>query len=331
MYQQITLLAGGLFLAACGGGGDGSNSSVANTSKTFTAVATDGELVQYVIDTTALTYAYEIIDSAYNLRGTRGSGTLTRNSDGTYTPNGFDGALAITSSGLLMGAVYEDLDRNGRREVIPVIGISDPVTSTQDAAGVYNFVSRQCGGNSCSNYYGTVKVNLDGTWESCVGGNLSAANPTCQQQMNGSVADFSAGRGTVTANGVAGGSMLIFKEPGTNNKVFLLDLNGRSNLGTGAIFGASQTLPTNVDGQWVYFTSNGNVTYADVVGTTYTQTSKVRGNNTQGSLNTDSFVTNEPWAGFSQAVRGREVLLHGGSGLFASYNGATISVGLKLQ
>jgi hypothetical protein len=174
-------------LTACGGGGAGPDTSAGNSSTavTFQAVATEGELVSYAVDTTALTYSYRIEESAYGLTGRTGSGTLTRNADGTYTPSGFAGKLALLDNGLLLGSLYEDLNNDSVPEVVPVIGISNPVNSLAEAVGVYNFISRQCTGSSCTNYYGTLQVKDDSTWVSCVEGNLSALVPNCQSSLSG--------------------------------------------------------------------------------------------------------------------------------------------------
>jgi hypothetical protein len=174
-------------LTACGGGGAGPDTSAGNasTAVTFQAVASEGELVSYAVDTTALTYSYRIEESAYGLAGRTGSGTLRPNTDGTYTPSGFAGKFALLDNGLLLGSLYEDLNNDGVPEVVPVIGISNPVNSLAEAVGVYNFISRQCTGSICTNYYGTSKFNADGTWESCVEGNLSAPAPNCQASASG--------------------------------------------------------------------------------------------------------------------------------------------------
>jgi len=79
-------------LSACGGGGDDDDSE--NTSTTYNSAASEGELLEYKIDETKLTYSYEIKSSAFGLEGSTGSGTLTKNSDGTYTPSSAPNASA---------------------------------------------------------------------------------------------------------------------------------------------------------------------------------------------------------------------------------------------
>lgn len=314
-------------LAACGGGG-GSGTASTGSGTTFQAVASEGELVSYTVDTQALTYSYQIIESAYGKTGATGSGQLTRNSDGTYTPSGFNGKVAVLDSGLLLGAIYEDLNNDGAREVIPVVGMSNPVTSLAEAADTYNFISRQCG-TYCTNYYGTVKVNSDGTWTSCVGGNLSATNYSCQASTSGAATAISSGRATLMLNGAAGGSMLIFRDPTTNQKAILLDLNGRTGLGKGAIFAASQTLPSNADGNWTYLHTNGTNGVVSVSGTAFTDSGRLSNGTAYGPL-PGSFTRNVPWDGFITTGSGA-IIMPTGSGLYAGYFGAysSMSIGVK--
>lgn len=327
-------------LTACGGGGGNdtvvttenklTSTQAGNTTSnpiTYQAVATEGELISYTVDTTALTYSYRIVESAYNKTGATGSGQLTRNSDGTYTPSGFNGKVSILESGLLLGAIYEDLNNDRVREMVPIIGVSNPITTTADAAGVYNFISRQCG-TVCTNDYGTVKVLADGSWTSCVLGNLSAVNYSCQSSASGTITSFTSGRATLMHNGISAGSMLIFKDAGTGQKVVLLDLNGQSSLGKGAIFAASQSLPSSADGDWTYLHTNGTNGVVRVTGTTFTDTGKTAYGTNYNSPG--SFTRDQPWNGFIRTASGATIM-PAGSGLYAGYFGATgsMSIGVK--
>ena len=327
--KHLTLSIALLALAACGGGGGGGSSTAPiSNGTTFQAVASEGELVSYTVDTSAMTYSYKIIESAYGKTDVTGNGKLTRNSDGTYTPSGFNGKVAILDSGLLLGAIYEDLNNDGTREVVPIIGMSNPVTSLAEAADTYNFISRQCT-SSCTNYFGTVKVNADGTWSSCVGANLAAPNPSCQASASGAATGISSGRATLTLNGVAGGSMLIFKDPITNQKAVLLDLNGKTGLGKGAIFAGSQTLPANADGNWTYLHTNGSNGVVTVSGTGFTDSGRLSNGASYGPLS-GSLTRNAPWSGFVTTDTG-SIIIPAGSGLYASYFGAksSMSIGVK--
>lgn len=323
-----------VIVTGCGGGGggvDGADIKVGNapsSALTYQAVASEGELVSYSVDKAALTYSYRIIESAYGLTGATGSGQLTLNSDGSYTPSGFEGKLVIQDSGLLLGAIYEDLNNDGVHEVVPVIGMSDPINSLAEAVGVYNFISRQCG-DSCSNYYGTVKVNTDGTWSSCVGANLSATNYSCQALASGGVTSMTAGRASLTLNGVIGGSMLIFKDAATGQKAILLDLNGKTDLGRGAVFAGSQSLPDSADGDWSFSRTNGVRGVATVSGNSFTESGR-RSNGTSYGPIASSFTRDLPWSGFVTTVNGT-VIMPASSGLYAAYYGETSGIGIGVK
>ena len=322
-----------LSLLACGGGGGGSGSLGASTNIGYQSVATAGELVSYSVDKTNLTYSYTISESAYGKTGSNGSGTLTLNADGTYTPSGFtNGRIKILENGLLVGAIYEDLNGDSVKEIIPVLGISNPVTSAVDAAGVYNFVSRQCVVAGCISTYGTLKVNDDGSWQSCEEGNLAVtpANPACSSSISGTVSAFVSGKGDVMVGSVRAGTMLIFKDS-SNQKVILLDLNGNEpTLGKGAFFASSQGFPTSTDGTWHYSTTLGSRGAVVLTGNTFVDRGTNSLGNSYGPYNyTVQF--DQPWTGFGRTTTGNTVGILAGAGMFAAFNGRGnyISVGVR--
>jgi hypothetical protein len=112
LYLSAALALMGL-LVACGGGGGSSSSTPAapatqatGVSGTYTVSAAAGEVLSYTVDTSALTYSYTITHSAYGLEGKTGSGTLTKNSDGSYSPSESPTSKVYAlPNGLLMGAV----------------------------------------------------------------------------------------------------------------------------------------------------------------------------------------------------------------------------------
>jgi hypothetical protein len=318
-------------LASCGGG---SSSGVAsNPGSTFQAVATAGELVSYSVDRTNLTYSYTITESAYGKTGVTGSGTLTRNIDGTYTPSGFSNArLKVLDNGLLVGAIYEDLDGDAVKEIIPVMGISNPVTSGSDAEGVYNFVSRQCVSTGCASMYGTLRVNSDGTWISCESGNLGVTPtfPACASSQSGSVANFTNGKGDVIVGGTKAGSILIFKDS-VNQKVILLDLNGGvASMGKGAFFASTQGFPSSTDGTWHYATTVGSRGTANVTGNSFVDSGFTKSGYAFGPYNY-TLQFNQPWTGLGRTTTGNTIGILAGAGMFAAYNGRAnyITVGVR--
>ena len=313
-------------VASCGGGGGPSGAS--SSSTTYTAAAAAGELVSYTLDTAAGTYSYTITESAYGLTGRQGSGTLTKNSDGTYSPSGFGGRIAVLESGLVLGAIAEDFNNDGTTEVTPFIGASNLVTTAAEAAGVYNFISRHCASfNDCAIDYGTIKVETSGAWASCVKGNLSDSTPSCTQSVTGNVGSFESGTAKITLGNsrTTAGTMFIFKDVTNGQKALILDLNGQSDLGTGAVFAATQELPSSADGRWFYTHSNGLYGYVDVETTNYTD-HIVSAN----EISDGSFTPNQPWKGFVTTGFGA-ILMPTGSGLYAGYfpSGESMSIGLR--
>jgi hypothetical protein len=330
--MRIATLTPFVLLAAlfgCGGGGGGTGETPTSpaTAVTYQAVATAGELISYSVDSVALTYSYRIVESAYGKAGVTGNGKLTKNADGSYTPSGFDGKVAFLDNGLLLGTIYEDFNNDARKEAVPVVGISNPVTTLAEAVGVYNFISRQCG-LSCENYYGTVRVNADGSWTSCVAGNLSSANPNCASSVTGAVSNFTDGRARISVNGANGGSLLFFKDNSSGQKVVILDLNGGSVLGRGAVFAASQALPASADGAWQYVHNDCAAGTVTVNGTTFVDTGRAANGAPYGPFN-GSFTLNTPWNGFVRTANSA-ILMPTGSGMYAGYfPSGSISVGIR--
>ena len=118
VFYVLTLL----LLSACGGGGGSTpaasttSTSATATATSFTTVAMAGELLTYTVDTTKLTYSYTITASQYGLTGKSGSGTLTLNSDGTYSPSGITNAkVVVLPNGLLLGAIPDSNTISFRR------------------------------------------------------------------------------------------------------------------------------------------------------------------------------------------------------------------------
>ena len=129
-----------IVISSCGGGGGSSSSS---TAATYTSSGSVGEVLSYSIDTTNKTYSYTILKSAYSLEGTTGSGTLTANSDGSYTPSENSNARVYNvSGGLLVGSAY--LNLNGTNTSVPLLGVSSPVTTLSSLAGTYNYLRIGC-------------------------------------------------------------------------------------------------------------------------------------------------------------------------------------------
>ncbi len=168
VHLTWALLSLGALLASCGGGDSSSSSPT-----TYTSVAMAGELLTYTVDPVALTYSYTITESQFNLNGKTGSGTLVRNADGSYSPSGIPNArIVILPNGLLLGAVRE---RFGASVVtVPIIGLSNPVSTVSALAATYNYMHRGCLAAACATDTGTFVIATNSTWSSCPGANLGA-------------------------------------------------------------------------------------------------------------------------------------------------------------
>ena len=142
-YPIFVLFGAAALLAGCNSGGGSAPTSSASpppsSVSTYTAAAGAGELLTYTLDTTNLTYSYTIAKSSYGLQGVSGSGTLTANSDGTYTPASMPNVrVRPAPNGLLIGAVK--LTLSGSTQIVPLIGVQHPLTTFAEIAGDYNYV-----------------------------------------------------------------------------------------------------------------------------------------------------------------------------------------------
>lgn len=317
-------------LISCGGGG---GSGSATSSQTYQTVAAVGELLTYTVDLQKLKYAYEITESAYGLLGSKGEGTLTANGDGTYTPSGFSaGRFRVLENGLMYGSIYEDFNADGNKEVVPVLGVSNPISSASDAQGVYNFVSRQCVIAGCVANYGTLKINSDGTWQRCNRGNLGVtpASPACVSSSNGTYVNFSGGKADKYVNGQKVGTFIFFKDS-YNQKVILTDLNGAdASLGKGAFFASSQGFPSSVEGTWFATNTAGTVAKAVISGSSLVDTGVTASGMAYGPLNS-TFQLNQPWTGMATISPGGSVgmLTGSGMGVTANISSNHISIGVR--
>ncbi len=293
-------LATCLLLAACGGGGGGS-AGITPNPQTYTSSASAGELISYTIDRNSLTYSYTITKSSYGCELPSapchsGSGSLIKNSDGTYSPSTSPSSkIHVLENGLLFGTVT--LSINGANRTVPILGVQNPATAVADLAGTYNFISLQCGGRTygiftgCSTYQGTVKVNSDGSYSTCEGGNLSANTPNCITTTSGRATSLGSGvfslQATLPSVGSATNYMVAFRAP-NGQKVGFLDFNDSIRYGYG------QAIISNVV----------DITPADVAGT-YIASDDYGGTGTvtvNANLTTsfgETITYNQPWAGIS--------------------------------
>jgi hypothetical protein len=344
LMASLRLIGLGAFIsilvAGCGGGSSDSTKS-AGFSQTYTASASVGEVLQYSVDTAALTYSYSIIKSSYGCELPAsachsGSGTLIKNTDGTYSPSDSTSSkIHVIENGLIAGSV--NLLLNGTYKRIPIFGMANPATTVASLAGNYNFMSLQCTGRSfgvfsgCSTYQGSLTVNSSGSFSSCTGGDITAASPTCTSTTTGMVSPLGSGLFQFQSTSPAGAAtnyMLAFTAP-NGQKVGLIDFNDPSHFGYGQAVVSSIAATTNdsVAGRYAYsnvYGSSGIVTL-----------------NSNGTTSTGLTVAgNTPWTGIATVTGGSAGTGYGmlaGNGVYVYRNptipgqSAYFEVGLRIN
>ena len=317
----LLLVALGALLASCGGGG----SSSAGTQ--YTSVAMAGELLSYTIDPVAMTYSYTITESQFGLTGKTGSGTLVRNLDGSYSPSGIPNArIVILPNGLLLGAVRE---RFGTAVVtVPIIGLSNPVSSVASLAATYNYMHRGCLSAVCATDTGTFAIAANSTWSSCPSRNLAAG--VCPSGgRTGTLVSLGNGLFQVMEGTANVGTAIGFSSAGQN--VLVIDLKDVrvGGLGIGLVVGSQQATLTSAqtDGTWITGTSAGDWALFTTSGTAITVT------NIDGvPVNVaGSFTANAPWQGMATTnAGGRGFLAGNGVYVLETANGYA-ELGVKLR
>ncbi len=300
---SLLLLAAGI-LAACGG-----SSSSSGFSQTFTTSAGAGEVLQFSVDTTAMTYSYKVVQSSYGVTlGQTSTGSLFgKTAIGSYTvgasSDGFiqGGVVFPVQNGLLVGHVQISLI--GGAAKIPVFGVSNPITTLPGLAGTYNYEGFGCGVKSggnvlgafgCLSHYGTIKVDPAGTtFTVCKGGNISAVTPACTTNSAGTiVATATPGVFDFVKTGTGHiGWFLAFTAP-NGQKVAVIDHDDIYTPAFGHSVASSQVAMVSGAADGNYFTRNnwGMAGLLTVSGTNFTDVIAA----TSGTL-----ALNTPWTGLA--------------------------------
>lgn len=190
-----------IFLASCGGGIDLSNNDSLGTID-YLGAAAAGEFINFSVDRDKGTYQYEILASQFGQTGTKAEGSITANSDGSYTQgDGAESRLRISPSGLMLGVVTANLFDSNQKTLF--FGATDTLTIRDRIAGYYNFISRICvAADSCIAYYGTMEFTTYGTWTLCSKANLAATPKPGWKLVTGLESDcMEYETGTYEANG----------------------------------------------------------------------------------------------------------------------------------
>ena len=342
-------------LISCGGGGGGSSSSSSTptptsppastgVSGTYTASAAAGEVLSYTVDTEKLTYSYTILYSAYGLEGKTGSGTLTKNSDGSYTPSESPNSRVYAlPNGLLMGAVKMTIQGNVVH--VPIMGVQNPITNLSDLAGTYNYISNSCNAkaygnptfNGCGTNYGTLKITAAGAYFQCTQANITAStscyNLGTGRGSQGTLTAIGSGlfkyikAGTTTAN-----YFLAFTAP-NGESVVIGDLNDPIEYGYGQFIGSTQPAADLTNAQWsaqakgtwyyhdIYADANRPTASAVLSSGAHVISSSGGFTNPDGTSGTTQ--NNSPWSGFVTTTQGGSITgtsLLAGTGVYVWRN-----------
>lgn len=329
-------------LSACGGGGGGTSTTSTGFTQNYSASAAAGELMTYSVNTSAMTYSYTITKSSYGCEVSgaacnTGSGTLTKNSDGTYTPSGSPTSkIYALENGLLVGSIQMTL--NNVTQSVPILGVSNPATTAADLAGTFNFMSLQCTAKTygvytgCGTFQGTVTINANSTYTTCTGANISATPHVCTNTTSGTLSSLGGGiwafQATSPAVGAATNYFLGFTAP-NGQKVAVIDFNDATIYGYGQSIASTAVATSTSDLPGTYLWTND-----------YGQSGTVTLNSNNTTSSGLTITQNSPWDGIATVAGGGIGNGYGmiaGNGVYVYRNpnvvgkAAYFEVGLKIQ
>lgn len=342
-------------LAACGGGGASSTGST-GFAQTYTSSAGVGEVMQFRIDTTNLTYSYTVAGTSYAASGVSvgqtGSGALTSNGDGTY-------AVGPSSDGFIqMGRVrpvramfvgHVLISKIGGMEKIPVFGLSNPITTLAGLSDNYNFEGFSCtargmanvmGRMGCASHYGTSTIDTSGNYSVCVGGDLSnTGTHPCTSTLTGTLQAIAAYPGVFDYVGSGGHIGWLFAFTATNGKkIMVVDHDDNISMAHEfghTIFTSSVALNSgDVDGKYFVKTNESGEHLVTIAGSTVSLTlfPNVTGTLTYNSPWNGMMTYNVPASGVLSGASG--VAMAAGTGVYTSVSNADpaqFAIGFKYQ
>jgi hypothetical protein len=301
-----------------------------------------GEVLSYAIDTTNKTYSYTVLKSAYNLTGTTGSGTLTSNTDGSYTPSENSNARIYNiSGGLVVGSAYLNLSGSTYTSV-PFIGVNSPVTTLSTLAGTYNYLGFSCttpttgtiSYTNCATPYGTIKIDSSGSYTTCSATNITTST-TCST-TTGTITYQSSGIWMFTRTGSTASNYLLAYDGGGSQVVLIIDTNDSGGYGYGHYVGSTQTAIDSSGSLGSYYFS-GNSGSAGTATPTSTGYSAAYKNSGTSYTESGSVTYNSPWNGLVTVTpsgsASTSTAIIAGTGLYALRsnvaNSTYYSVGMK--
>ncbi len=338
----LMLLAVGI-LTACGGGG-GVSTPATGFTQAYTSSAGVGEILQFSVNTTNLTYIYTVIQTSYAASGVAagqsGTGTLTSNGDGSYAVGSSSdnfiqsGKAFPIQNGLLVGHVL--INVIGGTNKIPVFGVSNPITTIAGLAGTYNYQGFGCntlgianvsGNSACLSQYGTVTITSSGNYTKCKNVNITT-NPSCTAATGSIVATSTPGVYDFK-NSSNAHSGWFFASTAPNGQIVAVIDHDDTTLGvyghSVAITQASGVAGT-ADGNYFVKNNEGGEHLMTITGTSFTS------NNHSGVTGTLTF--NSPWQGLTAYSINAEsgVAMAAGDGAYTATSAtdtAKFSVGLR--
>lgn len=275
--------------------------AAASTSKTYNAAASEGELLEYTLDETNLTYSYKVTSSAVGINNDTHTGTLVKNADGTYTPSSAkDARVIVLPNKLVIGATKLSINGADRHTVI--VGV--PTTTNvqfSDIAGTYNYVSLQCLTSACNNStgapqaaYGTFNISTSGKWVGCSRSNYTAAPTNCAGRASGTLNSLGSGKFQILSGATDMGTGMFYHAP-AGQKVMIVDLkNYLKDTGRGMMYGVPQktlTFGASTNGEYYFNATDGKSGWINVIGSKVTTSDMEEGE--EGGI----LKANDPWTG----------------------------------
>lgn len=304
------------------------------TGQSYHAAAGIGDLLNYTLDLTGMTYSYQIIESEYGLANQTGSGTLTKNADGTYSTSNDPAQLIVLPNNMIIGGA--EIGEGDQTTTMAFAGVPTLTTnySPAEIAGVYNYVDYHCDealvGGVCTAgyraYHGTFRVKTDNTLEICDEGDIEdATNHPCTDGVGqGTWSDRGNGLIDVTFMGMSIATAMVL--PSANGgKVLVVDMKNVNMLdqGPGLVIGVKRQalLSENISGNYNYVDTDleyGVATFPDPNNSGNTESFSILHTDDQGQTNTiaGTFTRDAPWTGWLQSQDGLIVLVLPGDGVF---------------